>query len=173
MSTQRLYLRIGDPPPGERSTNGATGRLERGVSVYAVDWDPGRSLWVVDVPRADDATAVELVRDLIAGDRRAFLVTGRVLSSVGSDGEPLLRSIRIEREVTVRDFMMPGGHHDPADLDDGPDPDDPREQEIRRLIRNRWPDGAPPPWSRTFLDFVAEAERTVYGAQEQAAPAFV
>ena len=93
----RKYLRWGAIPPGERSYNRREGHLEPGVSVggeVAIDAD-GEYWWVGKEPLISLIGRYEL-----DSTRPIYLVTGRVVDT-GSDGEPLLRHVRILARLRV------------------------------------------------------------------------
>ncbi len=86
-----LYIRYGDLPKGGRSTNYTTGRKENGVSVYAAKYDIETGAIVFD-----DEAGVHNPGTLayLMDDRTPHLVTGQE-AGAGSDGETLLRKVRI------------------------------------------------------------------------------
>lgn len=80
----QVFVRFGLwEPRTNQSLNFATGKQERGLSVYPADLSEDL---VVSI--AEDFDVCELVEG-----RLAFAVTGRVVG-MGSDGEPLLKSVR-------------------------------------------------------------------------------
>jgi hypothetical protein len=93
-AAERLYIRWGAIPPRERSRNHATGRLERGVSVYAARWDPERRRVIV----IDDALPGTGLMLMFLGFP-VYLIVGHEVGR-GSDGEPLLRQVRVIATLT-------------------------------------------------------------------------
>lgn len=83
------YIRWGHLPKGGRSRNHATGNLEAGISVYRARYNPELEVYEYD----DEALAGAAVAYMFAGVS-PYLVTGREVGT-GSDGEPLLRDVRI------------------------------------------------------------------------------
>lgn len=171
MGRQRLFIRFGDLPESGRSgvwaPDGRRRGQERGVSAYAAAWDEREGLWAVDLPRVNDTTAQALIADAAAGHRRVLLLRGtQIRGCCGADGEPLVRGAAILREVSLSRIFVPGGVFHPRDLEPyaAPDLDDPREQAIMARIRQRWPGGPPPPWSREFEGAVAQIEAEVDAA---------
>ena len=81
----RVYLRYGMFSNRERSSNHATGDEEEGISVYpAVLVDDGVQL----------APDVKTCPKLVGQGRLVFCVTGKEVGT-GSDGEPVLRRVRM------------------------------------------------------------------------------
>lgn len=82
-----VFLRYGDPPPGGRSRNYRTGRLEAGLSVYPSV--------LVDGERAPLLVRNE-PQDYSCGmlDRPVLVLVGIVLGT-GSDGEPVIEVGRV------------------------------------------------------------------------------
>lgn len=97
-----LYIRYGNLPKDGRSTNYVTGRKEQGVSVYPAKYDLETGAIVFD-----DAAGVYNPGTLVfLMDRTPRLVTGQYVGT-GSDGEPLLRRVRVR--ATLRyDAMLKG-----------------------------------------------------------------
>lgn len=90
---QQVYIRWNELPRGGKSRNYATGKLEKGVSVYAAQYNP-----LLDVYEyADTALAGAAITYLIAG-AKAYLVTGKEIG-IGTDGEPLLQEVKIIAEL--------------------------------------------------------------------------
>jgi 8-oxo-dGTP pyrophosphatase MutT (NUDIX family) len=87
--SQPVYLRVGTwNPATERSGNYAAGKMEKGVSVYALGphGDP--------VVPPEGEWAADDLRDRMRGDEPKFLVQGKLVGR-GNDGEPLLRKVRV------------------------------------------------------------------------------
>ena len=101
-----LYIRYGDLPKGGRSTNYVTGRKEQGVSVYPAKYDLETGAIVFD-----DAAGVHNPGTLVflMIDRTPRLVTGQYVGT-GSDGEPLLRRVRVgaalRYDATLKGFVI-------------------------------------------------------------------
>lgn len=83
------YLRLGPWPEDERSRCWATGTIEEGVSVYALD-PQGQP-----VAPSGEWAEVDL-HERLALDEPKWLVTGDLVGT-GHDGEPLLRNLTIVR----------------------------------------------------------------------------
>lgn len=84
-----VYIRFGDIPDGERSTNHADDEAEAGVSVYAADvttTDDGRIQF--------SPTGQKLQQVLLLATRPTYLVTGTEVGT-GTDGEPLLQDVAV------------------------------------------------------------------------------
>lgn len=94
----KAYVRFGEPPKSGRSANYATGKLERGVSVYQATVTP-EGHHVIDVPDEGEWAEQDL-RDRIRKSQAneeghtAYLVHGKIVGR-GGDGEPLLKAIKI------------------------------------------------------------------------------
>ncbi len=90
-----LYIRYGDIPQGGRSKNYATGQWEKGVSVYAAKYDIETGAIIFD----DEAGVYDPEAIMyLTGDRTPHLVTGQE-AGAGSDGETLLRKVRIVADL--------------------------------------------------------------------------
>jgi hypothetical protein len=110
---QQLYLRLGDLPEGGKSAIGAAPNIykhieragrthEAGVSVYPVEWDPEINRFVIDCNNLASL-------DGLFGQRRpAYIVTGRRIGKYGMDSEPLLRDVKIVKEVPYNQLNVPG-----------------------------------------------------------------
>lgn len=83
-----VYVRFGDIPGGEQSTDYGTGRTEAGVSVYACEEEDG----VYYLAGAEIQTVFYLL------DRPIYLVSGERVGT-GADGEPLIRDVEIEADL--------------------------------------------------------------------------
>ena len=84
------YLRFGDIPEGEQSTDHSSGRKESGVSVYASEKDDG----------VHYLCGTELQTVFFLLDRPIYLVSGERVGT-GADGEPLIRDVKIESQMTT------------------------------------------------------------------------
>ncbi len=90
-----LYIRYGDIPKSGRSTNFATGQKENGVSVYAAKYDIETGAIIFD----DEAGVYDPGAIMyLTGDRTPHMVTGQE-AGAGSDGETLLRKVRIVADL--------------------------------------------------------------------------
>lgn len=91
-----LYVRFGQPPKSGRSKNYVTGRYEAGVSAYRAEIDRADAV----IRFAPDAV---LPGTLIgyAGRKPAYLLIGEEVGR-GSDGEPLLRRVRVVASLKYR-----------------------------------------------------------------------
>ena len=83
------YVRFGNIPASGRSTNFLTGQIEAGVSVYEAIERGGQ--YSILVPERTENVLVSLSGVI----RRPLYEVGGVKVGTGSDGEPLLGSIRI------------------------------------------------------------------------------
>lgn len=92
---EEVFLRYGDIPKGGKSRNFITGELENGVSVYKAEWNPALERYILA-----DATHSATALDLISQGKTPRFVSGEVIGR-GSDGEPLLRSVKIVSEAKV------------------------------------------------------------------------
>jgi hypothetical protein len=117
-----LYLRFGDLPKTGRSGRQASHWIsaylsdrteEMGVSVYPIHWDSIRNRWSIEC--GNHAT----LDQLFAEKRPAFLVTGEHIvddeegDAYGEDGEPLLKDVKIVREVPYDKLYVPEWGSDP------------------------------------------------------------
>jgi len=84
------YIRFGEIPDGEQSYDGSSDEYEDGVSVYGEEFVGG-----VHVP-----TEGQVLGALLLLQRDAYLVSGRRVGT-GADGEPLIRDVEIEQELTL------------------------------------------------------------------------
>lgn len=92
------YLRFGELPNNEKSTNYLTQKLETGVSVY--------HCYVCEdeiVPILPNLNSLVTLSGCL--QRQAFLVMG-IQNALGSDGEPLLRSVVKIRNVSILPFNI-------------------------------------------------------------------
>lgn len=101
-----FYIRYGDLPKGGRSTNYVTGQKEQGVSVYPATYDLTTGAIVFDGSLPGAGTLV-----FVSIDRIPHLVTGQYVGD-GSDGEPLLRRVKIGAELrydpSLEGFLIHG-----------------------------------------------------------------
>lgn len=103
MKTNKLYIRIGEIPPNEESGIYRGDRQvgkEIGVSVYNGVFIGNK--WCIVLPsplrEGEVHTLYALEWALSQGDR-AYLVTGNLVGK-GSDGEPLLKNVKILEDIT-------------------------------------------------------------------------
>lgn len=116
MSIQH-YIRFGDWPKNERSQVGEQLRLSRswlyqaigedqaefedGVSVYEATWDDAKRRWVI--PTIGTDSYIPSLCEFIEQRRPIFLLTGDDVG-VGTDGEPLIRNIKLIKELKYSDI---------------------------------------------------------------------
>lgn len=91
---QPLFIRWLGLPAGGRSRNHATGRRERGVSVYGARYNPVTDL----IEYAGGGLPGAALTYLLTG-APAYLVTGEA-AGTGSDGEPVIRAARVLAPLT-------------------------------------------------------------------------
>jgi len=84
------YIRFGEIPDGEQSYDSSAEQYEDGVSVYGEACVDG-----VHVP-----TEGQILGALLLLQRDSYLVSGRRVGT-GADGEPLIRDVEIEQELTL------------------------------------------------------------------------
>lgn len=85
-----LYIRFGDLPEDGQSTDHTTGRKEHGVSVFGADEEDG----------VYSVTGAKVMQALLLLPRGAYLVSGERVGT-GADGEPVIRDVEIECELTT------------------------------------------------------------------------
>ena len=114
----RYFIRFGKWPEGERSINGLTRSLEKGVSVYDAAYDLDEERWSIDTGGVDEAAVNGTMQSLIYDrpHRAIYLVQGDEQQAVGSDGEPLLKNVRLVQELDRHDVFVPG-RFDPREDD--------------------------------------------------------
>ena len=114
----RYFIRFGKWPEGERSINGLTRSLEKGVSVYDAAYDLDEERWSIDTGGVDEAAVNGTMQSLIYDrpHRAIYLVQGDEQQAVGSDGEPLLKNVRLVQELDRHDEFVPG-RFDPREDD--------------------------------------------------------
>ena len=88
------YLRFGPIPKSEQSHNHATGTIEKGVSVYALDENDNPIVPTKREYAADDLAFRQRretgTRYIVQGDR----------VGTGYDGEPLLRNVKVVKDIS-------------------------------------------------------------------------
>lgn len=93
-----FYIRFGDVPEGERSTNHTDGSEESGVSVYGATVEG--VLPDVDVPGMFLPYGHKLQQILFLARRDTYLVTGDEVGR-GEDGEPVLKNVEVLCELEL------------------------------------------------------------------------
>ena len=83
-----IYIRFGDIPAGEQSTDYNSGRTLSGVSVYGCEHEGGVYYLA--------GTELQTVFYLL--NRPIYLVSGERVGT-GSDGEPVIRNVDVEAEL--------------------------------------------------------------------------
>jgi hypothetical protein len=105
----KYYIRFGDFPKSGRSKNYATGEMEPGVSAYAAKWNVKKDKWEIIEDELYEIVALyELTNSIIEGyGRPVYLVYGRVLPDLGSDGEAMLdiNSVKIVKKLEPHEFF--------------------------------------------------------------------
>lgn len=97
------YIRFGNPPSNERSGiySGETKiGEEEGVSVYNAVFQGGR--YHIVMPHKITRKFMDTLYGILEDGRDCLLVNGDFFG-FGSDGEPLLRNVRILRRIQVTD----------------------------------------------------------------------
>lgn len=96
-----VFVRFGPLPRGGRSKNHLTGKHEDGVSVYeAVQ----RGAFIHILLPSWTFQACDTLRGCLQD--RAFIVRGIVVGT-GSDGEVLLKKVKVVREVWREEWIVP------------------------------------------------------------------
>lgn len=127
MAAKKFYIRIGTIPRSGRSRIGAAYRtlrqrfgsvpeFERGISVYEAAFDPAHNKWVIPAYYIDSYLLglCDLLIEAVCGRRKIYLVTGRrVRDAEGSDGEPLLRDVKIIKELSPTEVYNSEAWEDP------------------------------------------------------------
>lgn len=93
---RRYFIRFGLPPDSGQSRNYRTGEFEVGISAYNAAVDPVSGVWscVGEPQPSDPHPLLKTVQGYTV-----VLVTGTILNSPGSDGEPLLSAVRIVADL--------------------------------------------------------------------------
>lgn len=94
---ERKYIRFGDIPKNELSLNHQTNEHEKGVSVYLAVLYNG--IYIPLMPQRDSDNVY--VTFTYCSYRDAFIVEGEELSERGSDGEPLLKNVKIIEKANL------------------------------------------------------------------------
>jgi hypothetical protein len=106
--TGNYYIRFGRWRDHEQSRNGLTGELEKGVSAYHASFDMEERRWAVDASVNEDTISGTMGSFFSRPDQKVFLVQGTELRSTGSDGEPLLKNVKLIKTLTMDDVFCPG-----------------------------------------------------------------
>lgn len=105
-STEALYIRFGEIPEDERSIIYQNGEIivgkEKGVSVWKAIEVSGYYYYPLLPENVNENTIIDYFDYLIDGNKNVYLVTGNELETHGSDGEPLLRNVKIIKDITDR-----------------------------------------------------------------------
>jgi hypothetical protein len=116
---EKIFIRFGKLPRGEKSKNFATGQLEKGVSVFPTEYNrlTGKYSFDENYGIVSDAH----MGYVIAGER-PYAVTGEVVGK-GSDGEPVLRNVKKvgDLELSEDGFVLKkndGGFVDRKQIED-------------------------------------------------------
>ena len=113
------FIRFGEIPENERSmihyAYGDTSKShEDGVSVYPTFWDDSKKLWILDCRNqrgeCKDNASSHYSR-LSHNWTRAYLVTGDIIGR-GTDLEPLLKNVKIIKELKCKDIFVPDYNYD-------------------------------------------------------------
>jgi hypothetical protein len=95
---------------------------EKGISAYEADWDATRKLWHLE-PSRNIASLDELLYQARKGIRKVYLLKGEEVfdddfyPERGADGEPLIKNVKIVKELSLKDFYVLNDIHDPTDED--------------------------------------------------------
>lgn len=81
---------------------------EKGNCVYkAVHYDTDGEYHLILPPCVSSAqTLITLVSNVLMHKQPIYEVTGDILPDTGTEGEPLLKSVRILKELTIRDGII-------------------------------------------------------------------
>lgn len=104
---QKYYIRFGDLPPHERSGIWKSDELigyEDGVSVYNCCVENNIHKLILPTPLS--SSSLFTIQGFILSDKRkVYLLTGTEVGK-GTDGEPIIRNIRIIKEITKEIYGM-------------------------------------------------------------------
>ena len=103
LDTISLYIRFGEIPKDERSNIYQNGELiigkEQGVSVWKAI--KACSNYYPLLPQdANESAITDYFDYLLNSNKNVYLVTGEELETHGKDGEPLLRNVKIIKDIT-------------------------------------------------------------------------
>lgn len=104
---QKYYIRFGNLPPKERSGIWKSDQLigyEDGVSVYDCCIDNGTYKLVIPTP-LNESSLYTLQGFTLYNKRKVYLLTGTEVGK-GTDGEPIIKNIRIIKEITKEIYGM-------------------------------------------------------------------
>ena len=100
-----VYIRFGRPPKeGSGIGKAFGGGMEKGVSTYAAYYDPISKKYIIGLNPGEGG---DVTLDAFKGtNRKAYIIEGKDLSSVGTDSEHLLdpKTTRIVKEVPLSDI---------------------------------------------------------------------
>jgi hypothetical protein len=100
-NNKKYYVRFGNLPPHEKSGIWKSDKLigyEDGVSVYDCCIDNGTYKLVIPTPL--NISSLYTIQGFIMYDKRkVYLVTGEEVGK-GTDNEPVIKHVKIEREIT-------------------------------------------------------------------------
>ena len=106
--TNHYYIRFGKWKPNEQSLNHLTNELEKGVSCYNTRFDTDTRKWSLETdvdPDTITGTMEGLISDYVEKNKKMYLVTGDHIGN-GSDDEPLLKNLKIIKELTLNDISI-------------------------------------------------------------------
>jgi len=116
--TGDYFVRFGKWPENERSRNWLVRGeevYEKGVSAYNAIFSPHTGRWMLET--VDHAATAGTMQELLYGDRPIYLVQGDIVGE-GTDGEPVLRNVRLVKELQKKDFLVPGMFDPVKDVED-------------------------------------------------------
>jgi len=108
----RYYVRFGKWREDERSQNFLASTKdnpvwENGVSAYHAGWDVDEQRWdIADGINEDTITGT--LESLYTSNKEIFLIQGTELKEDGSDGEPLLKNVKLIKKIKITDINVPG-----------------------------------------------------------------
>jgi hypothetical protein len=114
----QYFVRFGKWPKNERSRNWLVRHeevYENGVSAYGATFSPHIGRWMLDT--VDYAATSGTMQELIYGDREIYLVQGDEVGE-GADGEPVLRNVRLIKQLQKKDILVPGVFDPVKDVED-------------------------------------------------------
>ena len=104
---KKYYIRFGNLPPHEKSGIWKADQLigcEDGVSVYDCCIEDGKCKLVIPTPLS--VSSLYTIQGFILYDkRRVYLVSG-INVGTGTDNEPVIKNVKIEREITKEIYGM-------------------------------------------------------------------
>lgn len=104
---QKYYIRFGDLPPHERSGIWKSDELigyEDGVSVYECCIENDTHKLILPIPLS--SSSLFTIQGFVLYDKRkVYLLTGTEVGK-GTDGEPIIKNIRIIKEITKEIYGM-------------------------------------------------------------------